>query len=61
MSKKKIEEFFLDCKILKNGNNMFSRNIGKLLPTYAAQHPRRANVSASPSQRPEIFHGLSFI
>jgi len=40
---------------------MLSRNVGKLLQTCAAQHPRRAKASASPPQRPEISHGLSVL
>ena len=46
MINKKTEEFFLDCLTLENGKNMLSRNVGKLLTTYAAQHPRTAKASA---------------
>jgi len=53
MSRKKLKIFF--------GNNMLSRNVGKLLPPYAARHPRRAKASVSPPQRPEISHGLSVL
>jgi hypothetical protein len=40
------EELFLDCLTLEDGTNSLSRNVGKKLPFYAAQNPRRAQISS---------------
>jgi len=36
---------FLHCVTLGDGTIMLFRNVGNRTPTYAAQHPRRANTA----------------
>jgi len=44
----------LDFLIFEDGTDMLSRNVGKLLQTYAAQDPRRAKTSTAPRREPEM-------
>jgi hypothetical protein len=38
-----VPRILLDCLTLKDETDLLSRNVGKQLPTYAPQHPRKPN------------------
>jgi hypothetical protein len=44
-----------------DGDTKHLRNVGKLLPKYTAQHPRRQSSSYSPQLEPEISHRIEFV
>jgi len=49
-----LEEFFLHCLTLESGAKRLSRNVSTKLPFYAAQNPKRVQISFTPRSSPEI-------
>jgi len=45
---------FLEFLTLEDGADRLSRNVGKELPLYAAQHPRTAQIPSTLRRKPEI-------
>jgi hypothetical protein len=50
------EEQLLDCLALEDGTDKLSRNVGNKIPFHAAQNPKRAQISFTLRQKPEITH-----
>jgi hypothetical protein len=48
----------LDFFTLKDGTDKLSRNFGKDLPLYTAQHPSTAHTSSASPRWPEIMHNF---
>jgi hypothetical protein len=44
---------------LEDGADMFFRNFGKYLPTYAEERFKRAKVPSTPPLKPKIWHRLA--
>jgi hypothetical protein len=50
----KSKSFLLRLLTLEDGSNTSSRNVGKQLPHDATYYPRRAQISSTSRQKPEI-------
>lgn len=46
--------FFFQFLNLENGTDRWSQNLGKELPLYAAQFPKRAQILSTSQLNPEI-------
>jgi hypothetical protein len=42
----RVGKLFMECLPLEDGTNRLPQSIGKQLPTYIAEQPRRANTSS---------------